>query len=555
VSTMHLGEFIVIETLLYCTRCDSKIVYVSEELSRLVPPKCKFGYDVLVYVGKALFLDHLNLQEIIDELAAKNIRISPSEISYLGKRFIIYLAIAHRQCAHKIKKSMRAGGGYILHLDSTFENKSPLLMSGLDSITKIVLGNIKLPSENAGQIIPFLRQTEKLFGPPIATVHDMGAGIQNAVNEVFPNKPDFICHFHFLRDTGNDLFGAEYNVIRTRLKKHKITSKLRYRARALKKIIDDNPRLIDELPSGIEGKQLSDSALTLTPVISAYSLIIWALDGKNQGDGYGLPFDRPHLIFAQRLHSLYTQLEKLKYLQLRGKWRDNRPFFKLSNDLKPIMSDAVLQRTMSKIESKIKMFDKLRDAMRIAPRSGSQGLNCDGVDTDVKTIEKKVTDFRASLSSKPRFSKNRDYQKFIAQLDKYWEKLFADPIIVNTPKGLVAIQPQRTNNIMERFFRDFRRGNRRKTGNNSISKMLQTMLADTPLVKNLTNPHYIDLLLDDKSTLQERFAEIDITIVRKELYNAQMPPGKIPASIKKIIIKPGFPKLITNLFLKYALVN
>jgi hypothetical protein len=38
------------------------------------------------------------------------------------------------------------------------------------------------------------------------------------------------------------------------------------------------------------------------------------------------------------------------------------------------------------------------------------------------------------------------------QLDKYKDKLFADPITVPTPNGTRLIQPQRTNNLMERFF-------------------------------------------------------------------------------------------------------
>ncbi len=28
---------------------------------------------------------------------------------------------------------------------------------------------------------------------------------------------------------------------------------------------------------------------------------------KNQGDGYGFPFDRPHVAFAQKLRSIYSQ--------------------------------------------------------------------------------------------------------------------------------------------------------------------------------------------------------------------------------------------------------
>ncbi len=78
----------------------------------------------------------------------------------------------------------------------------------------------------------------------------------------------------------------------------------------------------------------------------------------------------------------------------------------------------------------------------------------------------------------------------IEQIDKYWGKLFADPITVQTPSGPILIQPQRTNNIREQFFRSLKRGNRRRTGNASSSRMLRTILAETPLVQNLENLTY-----------------------------------------------------------------
>ena len=143
---------------------------------------------------------------------------------------------------------------------------------------------------------------------------------------------------------------------------------------------------------------------------------------------------------------------------------------------------------------------------------------------------------------------DKDYQKMLDQIDKYWEKLFADPIQVDTPEGKVAIQPQRTNNIMERFFRDLKTGYRRKSGHNGLSKTLQAMLADTPLVKNLQNESYVKILLDGKPTLAARFAEIDSESVRKQLNDSRKSLEKIPVTIKKIIAKPWFPQIITDLF-------
>ncbi|MBA4380349.1 MAG: hypothetical protein C0393_06700 [Anaerolinea sp.] len=204
------------------------------------------------------------------------------------------------------------------------------------------------------------------------------------------------------------------------------------------------------------------------------------------------------------------------------------------------------------MDAKIKIFDQLREAMRIAPPHGSAGLNSGDLHADMGGIEKAVRHFRARVVSDPQYTTNPAYQKMIAQIDQYWQKLFADPISVQTPQGRVSIQPQRTNNIMERLFRDLKRGNRRKTGNTSMAKTLQAMLADTPLVRNLENPHYMQILLDGHSTLEERFADIDIALVRKALRAARLTPERVPCEIRQLIAHPGFPDTVSNLFRKCA---
>jgi len=544
VFTLHIGKFLAHETLLSCKGCHK--VFGSNELRKLVADGCTFGYDVMVYTGNALFLRHRNVQEVMDELAFKNIFISASEISCLGKKFVAYLAVSHRKCANKIRAAMNMNGGYVLHLDSTCANKDPFLMTGLDSITEIVLGNVKLPSEKAEKIIPFLEQLVSIFGPPVATVHDMGHGILKAVATVFPGAPDFICHFHFLRDIGKDLFETEYVIIRNILKKHGVASRLRYRARGLKKTMDKYLSLVDELLTQAQNpSQATCSDTELLSVATAYTLIQWALDGKNQGDGYGFPFDRPHVEFALRLKAAHAKIQQI--IDSSSNKIKKRQFFKLLSDLNPVAKDRALSCALAQIQPPIKVFDKLRDAMRIAPKSGGLGLNCDGMDAKVHTIEKRVKDFHTWLVNHNSFSKSKEYQKVIAQLDKYWGKLFADPITVHAAGKTITIQPQRTNNIMERFFRDLKRGHRRKTGNHSMNKAMQTMLSDTPLVKNLQNPAYLDILLDGQSNLEALFSDIDKKTVHSELNNQINSPEKIPAKIKKLIANPTFPQIISNM--------
>ncbi len=256
-----------------------------------------------------------------------------------------------------------------------------------------------------------------------------------------------------------------------------------------------------------------------------------------------------HVDFSLRLLEGYKKLEELKTLELRGDWKDNKPFYKLSCKLKKVVDDSVFVAAISRIQPKIEVFDKLRSAMRIAEVSGKKGLNDHGMDEDMRTIKEKVTEFRHWMVE-AKLAEDKNYTGFMAQLDKYWDKLFADPIEVETPSGKISIQPQRTNNILEHFFRDFKRDNIRKTGNNSIGKTIRAMIADTPLVKNLENPDYMKIILGEKKTLEEVFALIDTAEVGQILKKSRITDDKIPQKIKEIIVKKDLPERILNSFKK-----
>jgi len=232
IACLTLGEFIAHLTQLICVDCGQ--IVKDKTLDQVVSPKSQFGFDVIVYVGEALFIHHQSDAQIQGLLQEKNITISLREIAYLGKKFILYLALCHQACSEPIKQHMQSNGGYILHLDGTCEGNSPHLMSTLDGMTHIVLDNIKVPSEHSLPLIPFLKRVQSTYGDPIAAVHDMSAAIITAVESVFPETKDFICHFHFLRDIGKDLFGFEYNNIRRYLSTFKTRALLRKMTRDLK---------------------------------------------------------------------------------------------------------------------------------------------------------------------------------------------------------------------------------------------------------------------------------------------------------------------------------
>lgn len=543
-ATLEIGEWVAQEVRLHCENCGT--VYGADDLQTLAPPRWKFGYDVLVFVGRAWFLRCCSETQIQQELAEKNMRISTSEIELLAQRFVLYLAVAHRQSQSHLKAGMARQGGYILHLDGTCEGESPHLMSVLDGLSDWVLDNIKLPSENAEQIIPFLQRIQEAYGPPRAVVRDMGKGIGLAVQTVFPDTPDFICHFHFLRDLGKDLFGIENDLIRQRLKKQGMQSRLRQWARELQPMVNAHPAWVDSLLACMEQSGTEDQHLEFLPAL--YALILWVLDAKTQGDGLGFPFDRPHLLFYQRLVQMHSMLESIPLESFPSASPKASYSHPLMDSLQTIMEDTLLHNTASRMQHKIDVFDQLRHAMRITRPHQKQGLNDDGESADIPTIEQGVRAFRTGLRTNTRLASDSDFQKMAVQIDHYWEKLFADPIAVETPQGTVIIQPQRTNNLLERFFRDLKRGHCKKTGSRSMARMLQTMLPDTPLVKNLEQPHYLEMILDGNHTLEERFAAIDTDMIRSELKNTTIQDGKISRKLKRILKHPQLPQTLIQSF-------
>lgn len=543
--TMEIGAFKAKETIMICPHDDE--VYVSEELRGLIPASCTFGFDVLVYVGKAIFMRNRNVKEIVTELCEKNVTISEREIGYLGRKFIIYLALAHRESRERLNEAMKRRCGYILHIDGTCEGDSPTLFTGMDELTGVVLESIKIPSEHAGSLTPFLTEIREHSGTPLGLVHDMGKGILAAVASVFPGVADFICHFHFLRDIGKDLMGKDYQDIRNGLKKHRVRSLLRQKMKAAGEVSGSD---VKELGLLIDGRGSGVPPAGWGSAGACRVLIHWILDYPAQMEGYGFPFDRPHLVLYQRVKTTFDLLEGVA---LPSKTRGAKKFHGLCRFLEAVVKDEELKGAARSTEEKAEVFDALRQALCIALPEGRHGLNDDGSKLDIKTIKQKVTEFRKGVVEEKGLTRNKSYEKMVRQIDKYWDKLFADPIPVQTIEGPKLIQPQRTNNILERFFRGLKRGNRQREGTASLTKTLKTILAETPLVKNLDNEEYLKIILNGCETLEERFVRIESKLAQEALQKSLQNTKRISPEMIKLIRRPDFPEKITGLLAKQAI--
>jgi len=388
------------------------------------------------------------------------------------------------------------------------------------------------------------------IGEPLALMHDMGSGILSAVAEVFPNAPDFICHFHFLRDVGKDLMLQDYQTINDRLRVSGVRSELRKKGAYLEKKFGRDSQGVRDFSASLASGSLTSDHLEQIPAVATCALIHWAFEAPRVSKGYGFPFDRPHFEFYLRLKEIHRVLENIMDIRLRKVLKDNRPFANAWRLIGEVLSDKKLKSAVNDLERKSIVFDELRAAMRIAPPDGENGLNDDADEADMKTIEKGVKTFRKKLEK--REDRQTCCKKMAEQIDKYWDKLFADPITVDTPDGPLVITPQRTNNILERFFRGRKRSYRKKSGTSSLSKTLKSLLADTPLVSNLYDQGYREIILDGCGSLEERFSGIDAKLVREEMKQAKKNQDKISPEVKKIISRPDLPQEVSTLFSTFS---
>ena len=536
---MEIGECAITETVKDCCRCGK--VFESEELKDIVPDSAKFGFDVMVRVGEALFLKNRSDKGVWEDLKRENVYMSLREVGNLGRDFILYLALAHKEIQPLIRAGFEEVGGYIAHFDSTREDGSPHILSALDEMSNIVLGSVKVLSESADQIIPFMEKLKEAFGIPLAVVTDMAAAFALAIKTVFGDILHLICHFHFLRDIGKDLFGYENTRIKGDLSNYETRASLRVLCKDLKKLIDQDDNLTAELVKYLN-QQKAGTATTPSIYITLYILIVWVLDYESDSRGYGFPFDQPDLDFYHRL-----QKAKEVVMGLSAGTQEDPYVRNLCGIIALIIEDPTCRGFVRQMEKKVIHFNMLREALRIALPDGDEGLNDDGVDVDIKAIEKAVTAFINLQEIKDACRGDIAYKKMIKQIKKYWSKLFAAPIKVTRADGtFYFILPQRTNNLLERFFRDLKKNFRQKCGGKALGKRLTAMLAETPLVKNLLNEDYYKILLGGKENLALRFAEIDRKLVIAERKKNKNPEESLSVVLKKLLELPNFPEMISQ---------
>jgi len=557
VKAVGIGTFIAHETTLYCPKHPDNGSWKSTELPMIVPPDSNFAYSVIVEVGKLRFRENRQVAEIQWILLERHgIEISTSEIEAQISSFIFYLSAVHQDSNELIRKHIEKQGGYILHLDATCEGDSPKLVSSIDPISGFVLYSAKLKSENKDDLILFLEEIKKRLGVPLAVVSDMGKGIESAVKGVFPGIHHYICHFHFLKAIGTALFDDECKALRNALSKAGILGKLKTFRRKTGDRFEDIP--ISKIESFLDNPEEYGKTL-IASELSVYYLVLWILDHCSDGDGYGFPFDHSHLSFHNRLKTAYSILKEVSSFYSTTN-TNRKTIWKLYHIVKDIVENSTLEKKVQQYEVKLAVFSDLREALGTAPENVKNGLSlmkeCGG-HKELKMIKKAISQFETDLKERIESTDDKrlrnSFKRIIDKLRESRAGLLSDPIVVEVNGNKRVIFISRTNNILEHHFRRFNYWCRRIHGNHSVRRNLEHIPEQFPIVENLNNPSYVQLVFGDETNIAKKFATVSVQRIRA-MSNALKRKKQMHSSIKikKTIRKPTFEKLLTSSFASAA---
>lgn len=536
---MHIGHFVVHETIKVCPLGHCRRVYRNTDLNVFLPTGTNFGYDVLEYVGRAVWRKSQAAAQIQADLKKHyNLVISQSEVTWLAKKFVHYMAEAHQDKLHEVRQFLHRGGGWFLYFDAMHpgQGASHFMCAVAEEISEkvnIVLGSVKLPTESTETVAVFLNSLKEKYGCPMAGVCDMLASNLAAFKEVFPGVLLLVCHFHFLRSIGKDFLEYENIKLQGILKQYDVKQRLRDLFKNHQENLEANQCLLAHLE---HGKEYQSSFHRFPTTLQAFCIIQWILAYEQELHGYGMPFDRSDFVFFQRMQKAYDCLQ--------GYSLECKELSELKCFLATFLEDPDFKKQMIAMTLKVRDFDHLRTLMRIAPTMGVKGLNDDGEECNMTAMKKEVKAFIESPTIRDHTGK--DYKKLVCQIRKYWDMLFASPVEAHLPNGdIVSVYPQRTSNLMERMFRDFQRSEYKRTGMGTLGRTVRAMVGETPMMKNLDVPEYMKIILNGQATLAARFAQLDSQRVQERVSEEGLWKNEKFASVlKKIMCDPDFYQVV-----------
>lgn len=496
VVTYAEGMFEAVEVQKKCSVDSFHSAMKSEALARIVRPRQRFGYDLIVYVGLMRYLKKMQREEICEELFRKRaIKLSAGTVSNLCDRFLLYLEALHLVRSPYLKAVMQEHG-YPLHIDATSEHGKGGLFVCMDGFRNWVLCAGKIESESEENLKPFVEKTIELFGDPIGVVRDLGIPGKNAVAFLVQRGvPDFVCHYHFLGAIGAKLFDSPYALLRNLLRQSLVRTDLRQLLKEMKRYRGTGPGCIRE---------------------DLLALVHWVIEGEGKKDAM-YPFSLPYLEFFQRCQAAMQRADI--WVPTPQSQAERRALRHLEGLMRRLEKDKRLQEAVGRLEKGWQAFTLARNSLRLTdaelPRGDKryQQIEIPALQAKrLKEIEKQVElylkELRKIVGNESLTKPTTPHGNILKYFTKYRDQIFGHPVIIDDNGTVIAVV-QRTNNVDEHFFGNEKQRLRRRVGRAHLGRDLEDQPAQAALAANLRHPDYVRILCGSLEHLHNAFANID----------------------------------------------
>jgi len=455
-----------------------------------------------VEVGLARFMRHRQNREIQQELDERwGVRLSCSTIRELAQSFLDYLAATHQAHIPELRERLCKDGGYALHVDGTCEAGTEIVFNAVAGNRGWVLGGCKMATEDAAQIQGLLQRCVESFGRPLALVRDLSSQIEASHQQVMPDIPDLICHYHFLENLGTRLCEKHHTKLTTCLRRLKIRPALcvlrRNLVRSSKRKVSLTPAQVEQLLTGPEPvANLFDPVQERRAL--AYLLLCWLEDYGADLRGEYFPFDLPSLALYRRYRMVHGWLSQT-IAALAVPSQAFSTLETIRDRLVAVVQDQELVAAGERLEKAASLFNELREVLRLSspgrrpvlhPRSmAEKPILAWQREEHLQRWIDQLHQRRASESDADRAT---DFAIVADYVQKYYRKLVGHVIVVHDrPQQFVV---QRTNNLSEHIFGKTKQGLRRKLGTKNLARYVQAMRPEEFLVDNLHDPDYLQIL-------------------------------------------------------------
>lgn|GEM_PF-2497390 len=478
----------------------------------LVPPKSRYGYDLIAETGQLRFLEHKQIQEIDEELSNRGIAVPERTIQWLCDRFLRYIVGVHWESLARLSQLFKAQGGYVLHIDGSGKS-GPMVLLLKEGWTDITLLTVQIGSEAAKLIVPYLELVKRHFGSPVAVVSDMSEGNLAAIREVFPDTYIIICHYHFLKNVGLKLFEPFYPRFRDRMNRRGVKKELRALRRKLRLRKDQN--------------EDAATALAVVEHILAY---------EKDGKGLAYPFSLPAVDFYRRCLEAGMTVRKAILARARGNVSSPN-LSRVENILRRLKPPPIvlgrLQTDFEDLCVRWKWFQGIRAALRYrnGPIPLSTKINLS--DKDLEKGRRKLDRILARISvfegKGGRDHHGRALHKALGKVAEMITErrgnLFAPNVLVNVNGKAIVKKLPRTNAPEESEFRKARRHSRRINGNSDVERQFQRDGPGMLMVQNLKDREYVRLVYGSMGQMAARFARVSQASLELAKSHMRAPQG------------------------------